>query len=59
MGQTFSGTRTVDVVVLLPDALRHQPDQLSQLMISGPMGPVPLSQLARICGLSGPLQHRA
>ena len=48
VGQTFSGTRTVDVVVLLPDALRHQPDRLSQLMISGPMGPVPLSQVARI-----------
>ena len=35
VGQTFSGTRTVDVVVLLPDELRHQPDRLSQLMISG------------------------
>ena len=51
VGQTFRGTRTVDVVVLLPDALRHQPDRLSQLMISGPMGPVPLSQVARIVGL--------
>lgn len=48
VGQTFSGTRTVGVVVLLPDALRHQPDRLSQLMISGAMGPVPLSQVARI-----------
>jgi Cu/Ag efflux pump CusA len=35
-------------VVLLPDALRHQPGQLAQLMISGPFGPVPLSQVARI-----------
>jgi CzcA family heavy metal efflux pump len=48
VGQTFSGTRTVDVVVLLPDALRHQPDQLSQLMIGGALGPVPLSRVARI-----------
>ena len=48
VGQTFSGTRTVDVVVLLPDALRQQPAQLGQLMISGPPGPVPLSQVARI-----------
>jgi CzcA family heavy metal efflux pump len=48
VGQTFSGTRTVDAVVLLPDALRHQPNALAQLMISGPLGPVPLSQLARI-----------
>lgn len=48
VGQTFRGTRTVDVVVLLPDSLRHQPDRLKQLMIGGPMGPVPLSQVARI-----------
>jgi CzcA family heavy metal efflux pump len=48
VGQTFSGTRTVDAVVLLPDALRHQPAQVAQLMISGPLGPVPLSQVARI-----------
>jgi CzcA family heavy metal efflux pump len=48
VGQTFSGTRTVDAVVLLPDALRHQSAGLAQLMISGPMGPVPLSQVARI-----------
>jgi CzcA family heavy metal efflux pump len=48
VGQTFSGTRTVDAVVLLPDALRHQPDELGRLMISGPLGAVPLSQVARI-----------
>jgi CzcA family heavy metal efflux pump len=48
VGQTFSGTRTVDAVVLLPEALRHQPSGLAQLMISGPLGPVPLSQVARI-----------
>ena len=48
VGQTFQGTRTVDAVVLMPDALRHDPARLSQLMISGPFGPVPLSQVARI-----------
>jgi len=48
VGQTFSGTRTVDAIVLLPDALRHQPAQVAQLMVSGPLGPVPLSQVARI-----------
>jgi CzcA family heavy metal efflux pump len=48
VGQTFSDTRTVDAVVLLPDVLRQQPAQLGQLMISGPTGPVPLSQVARI-----------
>ena len=28
VGQTFSGTRTVNTVVLLPEALRKQPEQL-------------------------------
>jgi len=48
VGQTFQGTRTVDVDVLLPEAARHQPAQLAQLMIASPLGPVPLSQVARI-----------
>jgi CzcA family heavy metal efflux pump len=48
VGQTFQATRTVDVVLLLPDPLRHQPSQLAKLMISSPTGPVPLSQIARI-----------
>jgi CzcA family heavy metal efflux pump len=48
VGQTYVGTRTIDAVVLLPDALRAQPEQLSSLMINGPFGPVPLSQVTRI-----------
>jgi CzcA family heavy metal efflux pump len=48
VGQTFHGTRTVDVAVLLPEGLRHQPTALGQLMISSPLGPVPLSQIARV-----------
>ena len=48
VGQTFSGTRTVDVVMLLPDATRHSPAQLQDLMIASPFGPVRLSQVARI-----------
>ena len=48
VGQTFRGTRTVDVVLLLPDELRHQPGQLARLMIASPTGPVPLAQIARI-----------
>ena len=48
VGQTFRGTRTVDVVLLLPDQLRHQPAQLARLMIASPGGPVPLAQIARI-----------
>ncbi len=52
VGQTYQGTRTVNVVVLLPDALRHQPMRLPQLMIGSPMGPVPLSQIAHVAATS-------
>jgi CzcA family heavy metal efflux pump len=48
VGQTFHGVRTIDTVVLLPDTLRAQPAQLGQLMVSGPLGPVPLSQVANL-----------
>jgi CzcA family heavy metal efflux pump len=48
VGQTFSGTRTVDTVVLLPAGLRAQPSQLGRLMIASPLGPVPLSRVARL-----------
>ncbi|HSZ09508.1 MAG TPA: efflux RND transporter permease subunit [Steroidobacteraceae bacterium] len=48
VGQTFQATRTVDVVLLLPDKVRHQPSQLAKLMIASPSGPVPLSQIARL-----------
>ena len=48
VGQTYQGTRTVDVVTLLPDSLRHQPTELTRLTIATPLGPVPLSKVARI-----------
>lgn len=48
VGQTFQGTRTVDVVVLLPDEVRHQPTQVQKLMINSPLGPIPLSQIAHV-----------
>ena len=48
VGQTFRGTRTVDAVVLLPPDLRNQPARLGELSIAGPLGTVPLSQVARI-----------
>ncbi len=48
VGQTFKGTRTVGVVVLLPDTIRHQPTGLAQLMIASPLGPIPLSQVAHV-----------
>jgi CzcA family heavy metal efflux pump len=48
MGQTYAGTRTVNVVMLLPASMRNRPELLSSLMIAGPLGPVPLGQIARI-----------
>lgn len=48
VGQTFQGTRTVDVVALLPDKVRNQPAQVQNLMVTSPLGPVPLSQIAHI-----------
>lgn len=48
VGQTFSGARTVSVVVRLPDELRRRVERLGHLPIGGPYGPVPLSQVARL-----------
>jgi CzcA family heavy metal efflux pump len=48
VGQTFQGTRTVDVVALLPDEARHQPALVGQLMIASPVGPLPLSRVADV-----------
>ena len=48
VGQTYAGTRAVDVVMLLPETARNRPELLSSLMIAGPLGPVPLGQVARI-----------
>jgi CzcA family heavy metal efflux pump len=48
VGQTFRGTRTIDVDLLLPEAERDRPALLARLMIASPLGPVPLSQVARV-----------
>ena len=48
VGQTYQGTRSVNVVVLLPEKVRHQSTKLAQLMIGSAMGPIPLSQVARV-----------
>ncbi|MEP6829952.1 MAG: efflux RND transporter permease subunit [Rhizomicrobium sp.] len=48
VGQTYSGTRVVNVVMLLPAGARNRPELLSSLLIAGPLGPVPLGQVARI-----------
>jgi CzcA family heavy metal efflux pump len=48
VGQTYVGTRTIDAVIKLPDDWRARPALLGQLNISGPLGPVPLSQVASL-----------
>jgi Cu/Ag efflux pump CusA len=48
VGQTYAGTRSVNVVVLLPESARNRPELLSSLMITGPLGSVPLGEVARI-----------
>lgn len=48
VGQTYVGTRTINVVIRLPDSLRASPAALSRLTITGPLGPVPLSQVATL-----------
>ncbi len=53
VGEAYSGIRTVDVVIVLSDQLRHMPEQLGELMIGGPFGPVPLSSIAHIVPSGG------
>jgi CzcA family heavy metal efflux pump len=48
VGQTYQGTRTVDVVVMLPERQRARPSEIQSLMVTTPFGPVPLSQVARV-----------
>jgi Cu/Ag efflux pump CusA len=48
VGQTYRGTRTVDVVVLLPDPARHRPADLAGLMIAGSFGRIPLGAVAHV-----------
>jgi CzcA family heavy metal efflux pump len=38
VGQTYNGTRTIDLVVVLPPALRETPDQVADLWLSVPPG---------------------
>jgi len=48
VGQTYAGTRIVDVALLLPERARNRPELLSTLTVASPFGPVPLSQVARV-----------
>ena len=53
VGQTYAGTRSVDVSLLLPEQSRRRPEELANLMVSGPLGAVPLSQVANIAPNNG------
>jgi CzcA family heavy metal efflux pump len=53
VGEAYIGTQTVDVVVELSDAWRHHPEQLSELTIGGPFGPVPLASVAKVTTTAG------
>ncbi len=48
VGQTYRDTSTIDVAVLLPDAVRNEPARVGQLMIGSPTGPVPLGSVAKV-----------
>ncbi len=48
VGQTYSGARTVSVVLRLPAELRNRPEQIGNLLIASPFGPIPLRQVARL-----------
>jgi CzcA family heavy metal efflux pump len=48
VGQTYAGVRAVNVEILLSDHERNRPETLSSLMIDGPFGPLPLSQVAQV-----------
>ncbi len=59
VGQGYAGVRKVDVVMILPDAQRHRIDQIGDLNIAGPLGPVPLKNVAKIAITEGrsTIQH--
>jgi Cu/Ag efflux pump CusA len=53
VGQTYVGTRSIDVVLRLGEQFRRRLDGLSSLMIGGPLGATPLSQVANITPTGG------
>ena len=54
VGQTYAGARKIDVVLILPDTLRHRIEQIGALMIGSPFGAVPLRSVAHV----GPSEGR-
>jgi Cu/Ag efflux pump CusA len=53
VGETYAGVRKIDVVMILPDALRHRIEQIGSLNIASPLGPVPFRNVARIVPAQG------
>src|SRR5262249_15098794 len=53
VGETYAGVRRIDVVMILPDALRHRIEQIGALNIASPLGPVPFRNVAHIVPAQG------
>jgi CzcA family heavy metal efflux pump len=48
VGQTFEGSRTVGVVLILPPDQRNRPETIGRLTVHSAFGPVPLSKVAQV-----------
>jgi Cu/Ag efflux pump CusA len=53
VGAAYAGTATVNVVIQLSSVWRQQLEQVRDLTIGGPFGPVPLSSVARVAPAEG------
>jgi CzcA family heavy metal efflux pump len=53
LGQTYAGVRKIDVVMILPEKLRHRIEEIGALNISSPLGPVPFKNVAQIIPTQG------
>ena len=53
VGQTFAGVRKIDVVMILPENLRHRIEEIGTLNIASPLGPVPFKNVAHITPAQG------
>jgi CzcA family heavy metal efflux pump len=58
VGQTFAAGRTVDVTVILPEALRNRTDTIGNLVVQSPLGPIRVAQLADVAPAVGRSQIR-
>ena len=58
VGQTFAGARAVDVVVILPEAMRNRVETIGRLVVQSPFGPVRVAQLADVAPAVGRSQVR-